>query len=248
VSARPRTAVVVGASTGIGAETARALAARGFHVHVLGRRAELLERLAEEIGGSAAVLDVTSADDVERVLTRCADEHDGVDIAVYVAGLLEVAPVKGHPLELWDQTIAVNLTGAFLTARALFTRLVPGGRIVFVSSVAGREGAPLMSAYSASKGGLERFAEALAGELARRGVAVHVVAPGQVATPMIERPGASPFQLEPGQVADVIAWLADLPPEVVVRDIEINPVSTGPFAMRRDVEPVASSNEHEGTR
>jgi NAD(P)-dependent dehydrogenase (short-subunit alcohol dehydrogenase family) len=246
MSQESRHAIVVGASTGIGAATARALAARGFHVFVLGRRRELLEELAAEIGGSAAVLDVTSAGDVDAVLTRCAAAADGIDVAVYVAGMLEIAPIKDHPLELWERTLAVNLTGAFLTTRALFTHMRPGGHLVFVSSVAGREGAPLMSAYSASKGGLERFAEAAAGELGRRGVGVHVVAPGQVATPMLDREGTSPYQLEPERVGELIAWLGELPPDVVLKDLVIEATSTGPFAIRRDVEPISSSNDNQG--
>jgi NAD(P)-dependent dehydrogenase (short-subunit alcohol dehydrogenase family) len=103
-----------------------------------------------------------------------------------------------------------------------------------------------MSAYSASKGGLERFAEAAAGELGRRGVGVHVVAPGQVATPMLDREGTSPFQLEPERVGELIAWLGELPPDVVLQNLVIEPTSVGPFAIRRDVEPISSSNDNQG--
>jgi NAD(P)-dependent dehydrogenase (short-subunit alcohol dehydrogenase family) len=229
----PRTAIVTGASSGIGAAAARALAAKGMLVHVLGRREAPLRALANEIGGSHAVLDVRSADDVERVIEEGCAALGGVDVAVYAAGALEVSPVESHPVDLWDDILATNLRGAFLVARSLLPNMREGGRLAFISSAAGRKGQPNQAAYAASKAGLLRFAESLAAEVEPRGLYVHVVSPGPVATPMLDRPGTPGFQLEAEQVADVLAWLAELPPTVVVREIDVRAPIRGPFARDR---------------
>lgn len=223
-------AVIVGASSGIGAATARRLAADGFDVHLVARREAVLAELAGELGATFAVADTTAPDDLEAAL---APVESPVRIGVYSAGTLAESPVSGHPLDLWERTIAINLTGAFLFARAIVDRLEPGGRLVFISSVTATKGPANLSAYAASKSGLERLAESLSAELEERGIGVHVVAPGPVATPMLDVPGTSPFQLEPERVADVIAFLTGLPGDVVLRDVTVRAPIRGPFARRR---------------
>jgi NAD(P)-dependent dehydrogenase (short-subunit alcohol dehydrogenase family) len=228
-----RTAVVLGASSGIGAATARALHAAGYHVHLLARRLDAVEELAAETGGTTGVVDVTDDAQLEAELRRVAPELAPFALGVYTAGVLDVSPVQGHPIELWRRTIDVNLTGPFLFARALAEHLTAGSRIVFVSSVSAWKGQPNLSAYAAAKAGLNRFAESLSAELEHRGIYVHVVAPGPVATALLDRPGTPAFQLEPDQVADVIAWLASLPSDVVVREVVVRAAIRGPFARDR---------------
>lgn len=223
-------AVIAGASSGIGAATARRLAADGFDVHLIARREQPLQELAAELGGSYATADTSVPEDLEAAL----DPLDSpVRVAVYAAGTLAESAVAGHPLELWERTIAVNLTGAFLFARAIVDRLEPGSRLVFISSVTATKGPARLSAYAASKSGVERLAESLSSELEDRGVGVHVVAPGPVATPMLDVPGTSPFQLEPAQVADVVAYLTSLPGDVVLRHATVRAPIKGPFAQPR---------------
>jgi NAD(P)-dependent dehydrogenase (short-subunit alcohol dehydrogenase family) len=234
VSAAPPLAVIVGASSGIGAAAARRLAADGYRVHVVARRELPLRELAEATSATFTVADISRADDAQRVAEDVAALGGPVKLAIYAAGVLEPAELASHPLDVWERTLAVNLTGGFNFSRELLPHLDAGSRIVFLSSVTARKGARGLAAYSASKSGLDRLAEALQAEHERDGIGVHVLALGPVATPMLDRPGTSPFQLDPDDVADVIAYLAALPPDVVIRDLQIRAVTSGPFARRRD--------------
>jgi NAD(P)-dependent dehydrogenase (short-subunit alcohol dehydrogenase family) len=227
---RARTAVVVGASSGIGESTAHRLAAEGYEVHLLARREEPLRELAAAIGGSWTAVDVAAPGQIEAALAALPSP---VGVGVYAAGTLPIAAVDDHPLDLWDEAVAVNLTGAFRFARGLVGKLGPDSRLVFISSVTASKGQPMQSAYAATKSGLERFAESLQAELEPRGAAVHVVAPGPVATPMLDIPGTSPFQLDPEQVAALIADLLQLPADTVVRHVAMRAVTRGPFVRPR---------------
>jgi NAD(P)-dependent dehydrogenase (short-subunit alcohol dehydrogenase family) len=228
-----KSAVIVGGSSGIGAATARRLAGEGSDVHLIARREEPLRELAAEIGGSYTVADMTSAAESERALAAIAGP---IGVAVYAAGTLGVSTVAEHPLELWERMLAVNLTGAFLFARGIVAKLEPGSRVFFLSSVAANRGQPRQSAYAASKAGLSRFAESFAAEMEPHGIGVHIVSPGPVATPMLDIPETSPFQLDAEQVADVIGYLIDLPADVVLRDVDLRAVVRGPFTRRRHEE------------
>jgi NAD(P)-dependent dehydrogenase (short-subunit alcohol dehydrogenase family) len=224
-------AVIVGGSSGIGAATGRLLARDGFEVHLIARREEPLRELADEIGGTFTAADMTDAATVERVLAALVAP---VGVAIYAAGVLgEIAPVAELSLAAWERALAVNLTGAFLFARAIAPKLEPGSRVFFLSSVAANKGQPRQSAYAASKAGLSRFAESFAAEMESKGVGVHIVSPGPVATPMLDIPETSPFQLDPEQVAEAIGRLVHLPADVVLRDVDLRAVVRGPFARRR---------------
>ncbi|GLZ06184.1 beta-ketoacyl-ACP reductase [Actinomadura sp. NBRC 104412] len=227
-----RLAIVVGASSGIGAETGRILAER-YEVLLVARRADRLRALADEIGGSFLAADVTVAEDVRRLGEHVRERGLRPALVVYSAGVMKPSPVHRTEVEDWDRILSVNLRGAFLTARALVPALEPGARIVFVSSVAADKGQPGLSSYAASKAGLERFAESLAAELEPKGVAVHVVAPGPTATPLLDLPDTSPFQLEARRVAEVVDWLSRLPTDVVIKKITLRAPIKGPFARRR---------------
>jgi NAD(P)-dependent dehydrogenase (short-subunit alcohol dehydrogenase family) len=224
-------AVIVGGSSGIGAATARLLAGEGFAVHLIARSEEPLRELAAEIGGTYTVADMTDAAESEQVL-------GGLDaplgVAIYAAGVLgEIALVADLAVASWERALAVNLTGAFLFARGVAPKLEPGSRVFFLSSVAANKGQPRQAAYAASKAGLSRFAESFAAEMEPKGVGVHIVSPGPVATPMLDIPETSPFQLDPEQVAATIGHLVHLPPDVVLRDVDLRAVVRGPFTRRR---------------
>jgi NAD(P)-dependent dehydrogenase (short-subunit alcohol dehydrogenase family) len=196
----------------------------------------VLADLASRIGATFEGVDVADELQVVRAQASLGESFDRVAVLVYASGILDVHEVDGHPTEIWRRALDVNLTGAFFTVRAFLPMLHAGARIIFVSSTAGQKGLPYCAAYSAAKGGLNRFAEALAAEVESRGIGVHVVEPGPVATPMLDRPGTSPFQLEADQVADVIAWLVQLPRDVVLRDVQMRAVTSGPFAQPRHAE------------
>ena len=222
--------MIAGASSGIGAATARQLARQGYSVHLLARREAELRQLAEEISGSYTVVDFADAHAAEEAMTAL---EGPVGVALYAAGTLSVSTVAEHPVELWERTLAVNLTGAFLFSRGLVKLLGPGSRLFFISSFAAGKGQPQQSAYAASKSGLERFAESLHAELEPEGVSVNVIAPGPVATPMLDIPGTSPYQLDAEAVAEMIAYIAALPPDVILRPIGFRAPIKGPFTRKR---------------
>jgi NAD(P)-dependent dehydrogenase (short-subunit alcohol dehydrogenase family) len=195
-----RTALLTGASSGIGRELARQLAARGTLVVATARRAELLEELAAEAraaGGEVrpAVLDVTDAEAVRAVVERADRDLDGLELVVANAGV----GLTGLDWPSVERTLEVNVRGACATLVAALPLLRARGRgtLAGVSSLAGVRGMPGSGAYSASKAALATFLETLAIELAGSGVRVCDVQPGFVRTAMTDQnTGAMPFLME----------------------------------------------------
>ena len=186
-------AVIVGASSGIGAALARRLASEGTRVALLARRGDLLRAVAEEIraGGAVAVAhehDVRAHEEIPGLLDRITTEIGEPDLIIYSAGLLlpvqldEFTPAKDA------QMLAVNLVGAvaWLDHAAVRMGARGAGTIVGISSIAGDRGRRGMPAYCASKAGLTTFLESLRNRLAARGVDVVTVRPGFVDTDMIK--------------------------------------------------------------
>ncbi|KAB2968247.1 MAG: SDR family oxidoreductase [Thermoanaerobaculia bacterium] len=189
-----RGAVVTGGGRGIGEATARALAEAGARVVVAARSAGEIERVASELtaaGHEVAAIpcDVTDPDAIERLRAAALDRLGAVEILVNNAGVAASAPLKGQTLEEWRRLFAVNVEGTFLACRAFLPGMLERGwgRVVNIASVAGRTGAPYVSAYAASKHAVVGFTRSLAAEVAVRGVTVNAVCPGYVATPMTER-------------------------------------------------------------
>ena len=216
-----RLAVVTGASRGIGAATAEAIASAGAHVFLAARDRDALDALARRIrdaGGEAtpAPTDVSSVKDVER-LFAAAEKAGPLAALVCAAGVLRPAPFAETSSEIWEETLGVNLTGSFLCCRAAFTamRSVGGGRIVNVASLSGvyaTEKFPGLTAYNVSKYGVIGLTEAIAVEGRGLGISAICVSPGAVDTQMLRR--ANP-ELRPGlipdQVASLIVALLDSP-------------------------------------
>lgn len=186
-----RTAVVTGASSGIGLELSRQLAARGVEVALLARRLPLLERLHEEIvskGGKARVheADVTDPEALVDLLQRIDDEMGGVDLVVANAGIGSSKWAGKMDWASCRQTIDVNVIGATATLTALLPRMVQRnrGHLVGISSLAGSRGLPKSAIYSASKAFLSVFLESLRIDLLHTGIAVTDVQPGFIKTPL----------------------------------------------------------------
>ena len=216
-----RVAVVTGASRGIGAATAEAIAAAGAHVLLAARDAEAVARVAGRIrdqGGQATAVpaDVSSEAAVGRLFAE-AGRAGPLGALVCAAGVLTPAPFAGTTTQLWAETLAVNLTGAFLCCRAAFAAMAPGGegRIVNIASLSGVYGTekfPGLAAYNVSKYGVIGLTEAIAVEGKEHGISAICLSPGAVDTEMLRRanPALRPG-LTPDDVAELIVALLDSP-------------------------------------
>lgn len=183
-----RHAFISGGGSGIGLATARALAATGARLTLVGRSLEKVGAAAEEFEDAHGVAcDVTDEASVSTAFTAARDRYGPVDILINNAGQAPSAPFKRTTLEFWNNVLAVNLTGAFLCTRATLPDMLEAkwGRIVNVGSVCSLKGYAYVSAYVASKHGLLGLTRALAHETATQGVTVNCVCPGYVDTPII---------------------------------------------------------------
>lgn len=228
-------AVVTGASRGIGAAIAAALAADGVRVSLLGRDAVTLARVAQEMGGMQRawpiVADVGDAASVEDAFAAARGHFGPVQLLVNNAGQAASAKFTDTDVALWDRLLSVNLTGTYLcTRQGVGDMLTEGfGRIVNVASIAGLRGAAYISAYAASKHAVIGLTRSLALEYAARNITVNAVCPGYVDTDIVQEAvahisrttGRSPGEalaalvatnpqrrlVTPREVADTVLWL-----------------------------------------
>ncbi|MFL5577542.1 MAG: SDR family oxidoreductase, partial [Gemmatimonadaceae bacterium] len=229
-----RTALVTGASRGIGLAAARRLAGAGARVALLARGAEALERLAGELGHGALPVpcDVSRPDAVEGAAALVAEAFGGApDVLVNNAGLFHLRAVaETDPLE-FARTLETNLVAPFLFARAFLPamRARGGGHLVTVGSIADRVAFPENGAYAASKYGLRALHEVMRGELRGSGVRATLVSPGPVDTALWDgvdpdsRPGFTPraSMLSPDAVADAILYVVTREPGVNVDELRL---------------------------
>ena len=185
----PRVAVVTGGGTGIGAATARVLAAGGAEVIVTGRRVEALEEVARSIGGVAVVADVTIEEDWNRVVGTADERFGGVDILVANAGVETFGSVETVDLEEWRAVQRTNVDGVLLGIRSVVPsmRRRGGGSIVVVSSVAGLTSGPEYAAYVTSKTALLGLVRSCAVDFGPVGIRVNAICPGWTRTEMSVR-------------------------------------------------------------
>jgi 3-oxoacyl-[acyl-carrier protein] reductase len=186
-----KSALVTGASGGIGGAIAAALHARGAEVVISGTRIEALEALASELGGRVYVLraDLADSESVVNLASEAEKIADGgIDILINNAGITKDGLLIRMKDEDWEQVISVNMGAGFRLARALLRGMMKRrwGRIVGISSIVGATGNPGQANYAASKAGMVGFSKALAAEVANRGITVNVVAPGFIQTAMTD--------------------------------------------------------------
>jgi 3-oxoacyl-[acyl-carrier protein] reductase len=221
----PRTAIVTGGGRGIGAAVARALTARGLAVTVFARTRAELERVVAERGAVLAVPgDVRREEDVARLVAEHERALGPVDVLVNDAGILVRGLAEALAPAAFREVLDVNLTGAFLCARAV----IPGmkarrrGRIVNVTSISGTVGTAEASAYNASKWGLVGLTKCLAEELRPHGVVCVGVSPGSVDTAMLAKTPFAP-EMTPDDAARVVAFAAlDAPFAITGANLEVH--------------------------
>jgi 3-oxoacyl-[acyl-carrier protein] reductase len=185
-----KTALVTGATGGIGGGIARALHAQGATIGISGTRREVLDALAAELGSRVHVLpcDLSNTEQVEALIPAAEAAMERVDILVNNAGLNRDALFVRLKDEDWDKVIAVDLTAAFRLSRAAVYPMMRrrGGRIINITSIVGVTGNAGQGNYTAAKAGLIGMSKSLAQEVASRGVTVNCVAPGFVKSAMTD--------------------------------------------------------------
>ncbi len=203
-----RKAIVFGASTGIGAELVRSLAASGVQVIAIARRQSLLDNLASEFPSLVmpVVIDLTASTDASQVLSDLCDRIGGCDLYIYCAGIMPRVGKDEYPTEMDLESIDVNFTSAvrWLNAVALRCQSLKSGTIVGISSVAGDRGRRGGPVYAATKAGFTVYLEALRNRLAVQGVRVVTIKPGPVSTPMTDGLAKLPLMISADKAATLI--------------------------------------------
>jgi NADP-dependent 3-hydroxy acid dehydrogenase YdfG len=240
------TAIVTGASSGIGNATARALAAEGAAVALFARRRDKLSDLAQELGEGASVheVDVSDADAVRAAVDEVAQQRGGVDVLVNNAGYGSMDLARDADLGEWQKMVDVNLHGVLSTTHAALGHLVraaQGSRgiadVVTISSVAGRKvSGPGSNVYAATKHAVGAFSEALRQELADQHVRVGLVEPGLVDTELTNtgddnKPDASQASdlgvLHADDIAEAVVYIVTRAPRAAVNEVLIRPTEQG---------------------
>jgi NAD(P)-dependent dehydrogenase (short-subunit alcohol dehydrogenase family) len=226
-------AIVTGSSSGIGRETALALAQEGAKVVLAARREEKLKKVARDIlsrGGEALVVptDISEETQVEAMVGEALREFGRVDILVNNAGMGHWGPVMHFKTEDWDEVFDVNVKGTFLCSREVLPTMVEqrSGRIINISSDAGEIPFAEGSAYCAAKAAVIAFSRCLALEMLPHDVGVHVICPGYVDTPWYDGDPSAPDRgkmLKAGDIARLAVYLAALRPRVLIDQVVIQP-------------------------
>jgi len=237
-------AIITGASSGIGRATALALAEKGMRLSLLARSEKALVEVAVQAQARGArdvsclVCDVRLEESVEQAVAATLESLGRVDILINSAGLSLNGEVDGYALEDWRTVIDTNLTGTFLTCRAVLPAMKRqgGGQIINISSGAGRNGIKQMAAYCASKFGVIGFTESLALEVRDRNIRVSVLIPGSVATDfsrVAKRAGGERmdeawdigYSMTADEVASVIVAMLEQPKQAWMSEVVLRPLN-----------------------
>jgi len=234
VNLKGKTAIVTGASSGMGRATSLALSAQGVRLALVSKTPEKLDAVkgeVKQIGGEAVALptDVTNAKQVEEMAKKAFQHFGQIDILINSAFWGPPGSLEETTEDFWDRTIDTTLKGPFLCTRSVvpYMRKNGGGRIVNIGSLAGKIGEDNRTAYCAAKWGLEGFSAALREELLRDNIHVQLVSPAATDTPFWPSSGAklTPEILErfiPVEtIADTIVWVISQPDQVHIPDIPV---------------------------
>jgi NADP-dependent 3-hydroxy acid dehydrogenase YdfG len=242
-----RVAVVTGATSGIGAATARRLAAEGASVALLGRREDRLKELATEIGAAAlpVAADVADRESVYAAAATIRAELGPIDLVVANAGVMLPAPFESAPTAEWDQMIGTNVNGLLYTGRAFIDDLLAAAAegkradLVLVGSIGGHMVFPTYGVYTATKAAVAHLTRNLRAEFGPRGVRVKNVEPGLVSTELGDHMSDAAAKeslaewrsaieaLPPGDIADAIAYAVSAPARMNVAELIVLPTRQG---------------------
>ncbi len=230
-----KTIIITGASSGIGVEIAKALAAEGANLMLTARRKDKLDALKAQIHGNGSLVavtpgDITSESDCRRVVNATVTQFGTVDVLVNNAGAGPPAALADTTEDLWDLTIDTCLKGVYLMTRAVMPHMLEnedGGAVVQISSVAGKNGYENRTAYCAAKWGVQGFTEALRAELGGQGIRAFTINPGAVATPWWQtNDDGQPDEvmsrmIQPEEVADAVRWTLLQPDHLQIDEVVI---------------------------
>src|SRR6202012_4392806 len=198
----------------------------GYDVVLAARREAPLQAAADEIGARWLVADASDPDEFASAISTL----ETIDLVVHAAGTLGGTYARKQTFEQWQTIMSANLDSCFVVTSAVLPRMRAGSRLVFISSSAAHEPMMARTAYSASKAGMNAFARALALEVDRDGISVHIVTPGPVETEMLQD---VPFEMYATQVSDfaaTVAWLDTVDSSVDLPEIRLSAVQRGPYA------------------
>ena len=229
--------LVIGASSGIGRETAAMFAREGARVMASARRGDRLEQLKTELAGEGFAIetlaaDASKAEDMAHLAQETQKRFGGIDILVYVTGTnTPDRAMQRLTVDIWDMMIAVNLNGAYYATRAVLPQMRErkAGHLIFVSSISGQVPDVSGAAYQASKRGMLGLAHAIRVEEKENGIRTCVIMPGLVETEILERRPVKPGPevlakaLQPVDVAEAVLAVAKLPPRAAVPELQILP-------------------------
>lgn len=237
-----KVALVTGASSGIGAGTALALAQAGATVALSARRADRLAALVaqiEAIGGKALALpgDMTVEAEALQAVEDTVARLGSLDILINSAGVMQAGKVEGADLEEYRRVFDINLFATLYTCRAAVPHMLRqgGGDIVTISSLAGRKGGPMTNAYSASKHAVNAMTDAMRQELGDRNIRVSILMPGATATEVgdsisdpnwrkaIQAHVSKDGAVQPSEIGETIAFMLSLPRHVNISEIAVRP-------------------------
>jgi NAD(P)-dependent dehydrogenase (short-subunit alcohol dehydrogenase family) len=193
-----KVAVITGGNSGIGLATAREFVEQGAKVAISGRDQETLDAAARELGHDVLAVraDVASLPDIDRLFAAVAAEFGRIDVLFVNAGIVRPAPFAEITEEIYDDTLDINLKGAFFTIQKALPLLADGASIVLNTSINAHVGMANSSIYSASKAGLLSLARTLSAELVGRNIRVNAISPGPTTTPILNRIGMPAEVLE----------------------------------------------------
>ena len=227
-----KTAIVTGASSGIGTAFSQSLIDEGATVYGLARSTGKLERIREELGDQfiPVTMDITDHDAIDQWIKDTFSEEKAPDILINNAGLGRFGNVDELPLEDWETMISTNLSGIFYMTRNIVPLMKANEsvcHIINIASIAGKIGNPQLSGYNASKFGVRGFSEALFKELRYDGIKVTCFYPGSIATHFFDDKDMETHanMMQPGDVANVLVNVLETPDNFLINDITMRPLN-----------------------